>query len=161
MTSPWPKRLTRPLDATSQPLVGMLATAATRSRRPPAGSRVMLIWGAANHDDREFAEPGRFDITRTVTKHLAFGHGPHYCLGANLARLQVHTVLRELFTRLPDIEVSGEARHMQSSFMNGIKHLPVRFTPAEVAELNASVSAIEILGQRLEAFTGGEAPPKE
>ncbi|MFC5729360.1 MULTISPECIES: cytochrome P450 [Nocardioides] len=93
--------------------------------------RVIINYASANRDESVFADPDRFDITRDTNPHISFGDGTHYCLGANLARLQVQTLLTELFTRLPDIEVSGEASHMQSSFMNGIKHLPVRFTPAE------------------------------
>ncbi|MFW6867009.1 cytochrome P450 [Nocardioides sp. CPCC 206347] len=92
--------------------------------------RVVINYASANRDEAVFDEPDRFDITRDPNPHISFGDGTHYCLGANLARLQVHTVLKELFTRLPDIDVSGDARHMQSSFMNGIKYLPVRFTPA-------------------------------
>ena len=92
--------------------------------------RVVINYASANRDQSVFDEPDRFDITRDPNPHISFGDGTHFCLGANLARLQVHTVLRELFARLPDIEVSGEASHMQSSFMNGIKHLPVRFTPS-------------------------------
>jgi len=93
--------------------------------------RVVINYASANRDESVFADPDRFDITRDPNPHISFGDGTHFCLGANLARLQVHTLLTELFTRLPDIEVSGPASHMQSSFMNGIKHLPVSFTPAE------------------------------
>jgi cytochrome P450/NADPH-cytochrome P450 reductase len=94
------------------------------------GDRVIINYASANRDELVFDEPDRFDITRDRNPHISFGDGTHYCLGANLARLEVQTVLKELFTRLPDIEVSGAASHMQSSFMNGIKHLPVRFTPS-------------------------------
>ncbi|MFI5627046.1 cytochrome P450 [Nocardioides sp. NPDC051685] len=92
--------------------------------------RVIINYASANRDESVFENPDRFDITRDPNPHISFGDGTHYCLGANLARMQVQTLLTELFTRLPDIEVSGEASHMQSSFMNGIKHLPVSFTPA-------------------------------
>jgi hypothetical protein len=61
----------------------------------PAGSRVMLLWGAANHDEREFPEPERFDVTRQFSRHLAFSHGIHFCLGANLARIEARAALEE------------------------------------------------------------------
>jgi cytochrome P450/NADPH-cytochrome P450 reductase len=92
--------------------------------------KVIINYAAANRDETVFDDPDRFDITRDPNPHISFGDGTHFCLGANLARLQVRVLLTELFTRLPDIHVSGEASHMQSSFMNGIKHLPVSFTPA-------------------------------
>ncbi len=90
--------------------------------------RVIINYASANRDERVFENPDKFDITRDPNPHISFGDGTHYCLGANLARMQVQTLLTELFTRLPDIEVSGDASHMQSGFMNGIKHLPVTFT---------------------------------
>jgi len=93
--------------------------------------KVVINYAAANRDETVFDDPDRFDITRDPNPHISFGDGTHFCLGANLARLQVRVLLTELFTRLPDIHVSGEASHMQSSFMNGIKHLPVSFTPAK------------------------------
>jgi len=117
--------------------------------------RVIINYASANRDESVFADPERFDITRDPNPHISFGDGTHYCLGANLARLQVHTVLTELFTRLPDIEMSGEASHMQSSFMNGIKHLPVRFTPAP--RLGPVVVAGAELGSTCEA---GDAQPE-
>jgi cytochrome P450/NADPH-cytochrome P450 reductase len=92
--------------------------------------RVIINYASANRDETVFADPDRFDIARNPNPHISFGDGTHYCLGANLARLQVRVLLTELFTRLPDIQVSGPPRHMQSSFMNGIKHLPVQFTPS-------------------------------
>ncbi|MEU0314132.1 cytochrome P450 [Nocardioides sp. NPDC006273] len=91
--------------------------------------RVIINYASANRDESVFENPDTFDITRDPNPHISFGDGTHYCLGANLARMQVQTLLTELFTRLPDIEVSGEASHMQSGFMNGIKNLPVSFTP--------------------------------
>ena len=75
----------------------------------PTGSRVMLVWGSANHDDREFPDPERLDVTRNVTRHLAFGHGAHYCLGANLARLEARVAFEEWHARFPHYQLSGGA----------------------------------------------------
>jgi cytochrome P450 family 142 subfamily A polypeptide 1 len=66
-----------------------------------AGDQVLLMYGAANTDDREFAEPGRFDVTRQHNHHVAFGFGTHFCLGANLARLELRVVFEELLARIP------------------------------------------------------------
>ncbi|HEY5853595.1 MAG TPA: cytochrome P450, partial [Aldersonia sp.] len=99
-------------------------------QRIAENDRVIINYASANRDETVFADPDRFDIARDPNPHISFGDGTHFCLGANLARLQVRVLLTELFTRLPDIEVSGEASHLRSGFMNGIKHLPVRFTPA-------------------------------
>ncbi|MFC5992844.1 cytochrome P450 [Pseudonocardia hispaniensis] len=109
------------------------------------GDKVIINYASANRDELVFDDPDRFDITRHPNPHISFGDGTHFCLGANLARLEVKTLLTELFTRLPDIELDGEPSHLQSSFMNGIKHLPVRFTPAEklgpVAPVGEAASA--------------------
>ena len=84
-----------------------------------------------------FADPDRFNITRDPNPHISFGDGTHFCLGANLARLQTRVLLTELLTRLPDIEVSGPPERMRSSFMNAIKHVPARFTPLATAPVAA------------------------
>jgi cytochrome P450 len=89
------------------------------------GDKVMLLYGAANRDESVFANPGRFDITRSPNPHVAFGAaGPHFCLGAHLARREIRVMLRELMTRVPGIRASGEPDRLLSSFINGIKHLP-------------------------------------
>lgn len=99
--------------------------------RLPEGGKVLLFYWSANRDDTVFAEPGRFDITREPNPHLSFGApGPHYCLGAHLARLEITVMFRELLAHLPDIRASGEPSRLRSSFLNGIKHLPCEFTPA-------------------------------
>src|SRR5436305_949504 len=96
----------------------------------PEGSRVTLWFIAANRDSREFPDPHRFDITRQPNDHVAFGAGgPHYCLGANLARLEIRIMFEELLRRLPDVEQAGEPARLRSNFISGIKHLPVRFAP--------------------------------
>jgi len=97
------------------------------------GDKVVMFYGAANRDPRVFDDPERFDVRRSPNPHVGFGGpGPHFCLGAHLARREVAIVFRELFRRLPDIEVSGESVPLQSSglpLVAGLKHLPVRFTP--------------------------------
>jgi len=91
--------------------------------------KVEINYASANRDETVFADPDRFDITRDPNPHLSFGDGTHFCLGANLARLQARTLLTELLTRLPDIQASGPPTRLRSSFMNGINHLPAEFTP--------------------------------
>jgi len=85
---------------------------------------------AANRDPEVFDDPHRFDVTREPNDHVTFGPGgPHFCLGANLARLEIRIMFEELMRRLPDIEQAGEPSRLRSNFISGIKHLPVRFTP--------------------------------
>src|SRR6266496_2561467 len=91
--------------------------------------KVEINYASANRDETVFADPDRFDITRDPNPHLSFGDGTHFCLGANLARLNARTLLTELLTRLPDIHASGPTARLRSSFMNGINHLPAEFTP--------------------------------
>jgi cytochrome P450 len=97
------------------------------------GDRVVLFYGAANRDPRVFADPERFDVRRDPNPHIGFGGpGPHFCLGAHLARRELSVVFRQLLTRLPDIEVAGEPAYLRSlgiPLVGGVKHLPVRFTP--------------------------------
>jgi len=92
----------------------------------PAGSRVMLVWGAANHDDREFPDPERFDVTRQASRHLGFGHGIHYCLGANLARLEARIAFEEWHARFPNYELAGDPRRIVSIWARGFNQIPIR-----------------------------------
>jgi methyl-branched lipid omega-hydroxylase len=93
-----------------------------------AGDKVVLFYYSANRDEAVFAEPERFDITRVPNPHVGFGAaGPHYCLGAHLARRELRVMLRELLTRVPDI-TAGEPDRLLSSFINGIKRLPCDFS---------------------------------
>jgi cytochrome P450 len=98
------------------------------------GARLVMFYGAANRDPRVFDEPERFDVRRDPNPHVGFGGpGPHFCLGAHLARRELAVVFRELFRRLPDLEVTGPAVPLASTgipLVTGIKHLPVRFTPS-------------------------------
>jgi methyl-branched lipid omega-hydroxylase len=94
------------------------------------GDKVLLFYNAANRDEAVFADPDAFDILRTPNPHLGFGGpGPHFCLGANLARREIAVMLEELFTRLPDIRAAGEPDRLLSGFINGYKRLPCTFTP--------------------------------
>ena len=95
------------------------------------GDKVILFYNSANRDEDVFDEPFRFDVARQPNPHVGFGApGPHFCLGAHLARREITVMFRELFRRLPDIEASAEPVRLRSNFINGIKHLPCTFTPA-------------------------------
>ena len=94
------------------------------------GDALALYYGAANRDPDAFPHPERFDVGRTPNDHVAFGGGVHFCLGVHIARVEIEIMLRELLTRLPDIEPAGEAEWLESNFISGPKHLPVRFTAA-------------------------------
>jgi cytochrome P450 len=92
-----------------------------------AGDKVVLFYVAANRDEDVFAEPDRFDITRTPNPHVGFGGpGPHLCLGANLARRELTAMFRELFTRVPGIRAAGRPELLLSNFDNGVTRLPYR-----------------------------------
>ncbi len=94
------------------------------------GDKVALWYASANRDEEVFEDPYRFDIVRTPNEHVGFGGpGPHYCLGANLARREITAVFRQIFSRLPDLEITGEPQRLASNFVNGIKRMPCRFTP--------------------------------
>jgi cytochrome P450 len=94
-----------------------------------AGERITLWFGSANRDEEVFEHADRFDITRQPNDHLAFGIGPHFCLGSNLARLEIRVLFEEILRRLPDIELAGPVVRLRSNFINGVKNMPVRFTP--------------------------------
>jgi cytochrome P450 len=94
-----------------------------------AGDKVSVWYVSANRDEDVFPEPDRFDVGRTPNDHLSFGFGPHYCLGAALAHLEARVLFEELFARLPDIALAGPVVRLRANHINGIKHMPVRFTP--------------------------------
>ncbi|GII77130.1 cytochrome P450 [Sphaerisporangium rufum] len=94
-----------------------------------AGDKVVVFHAAANHDERRFPDPMRLDIARRLNDHVSFGDGPHVCLGARFARLQMRALYRELLWRLPDLEPAGPPVRLVSNFIGGVKHLPLRFTP--------------------------------
>ena len=77
-----------------------------------------------------FPDPDRFDVTRTPNDHVSFGFGPHFCLGAHLARTQMRAMFNQVLARMPDVTLAGEPVRLTSNFQNGLKHLPVRWTPS-------------------------------
>jgi cholest-4-en-3-one 26-monooxygenase len=94
--------------------------------------KVVFFHVSANRDEDIFEDPQTFDITRTPNPHMAFGGGgPHFCLGANLARMEIRVMFKHLLDRMPDIRLDGQPQRLQSVFINGVKHLPVAFTPAQ------------------------------
>jgi cytochrome P450 len=121
----------------TSPVTHIMRTASkdTELRGQPIakGNRVVIWNGSANRDESVFPQPDVFDITRTPNDHLAFGHGEHFCIGANLARLELRTMIEEVMRRMPDIELAGPVERLRSNFVAGIKHMPVRFTPSRTA----------------------------
>jgi cholest-4-en-3-one 26-monooxygenase len=96
-------------------------------RRLRAGDKALLLYEAANFDESHFDEPERFDIERSPNDHLAFGAGAHFCLGASLARLELHTMFDRLLRRLPDLDLATQAPLPRT--ITGISAMPVQFTP--------------------------------
>lgn len=96
-------------------------------RRVRAGEKVVVYHASANRDPSVFPEPDRFDVARTPNDHVSFGSGPHVCLGAHLARVQLRAVFAELLSW--DVALAGDAVRLTSNFQNGLKHLPVRLRP--------------------------------
>jgi cytochrome P450 len=95
------------------------------------GDKVVLWYASANRDEAVFDDPFRFDLSRTPNDHLGLGGpGPHFCLGAHLARREITVMFKELFRRMPDIRAVGAPDRLQSNFINGIKHLQAEWTPA-------------------------------
>jgi len=93
-----------------------------------AGQRVAIFYGSANYDEEVFADPHKFDITRTPNPHLGFGgSGAHFCLGANLARLEIELIFNALADHTPDIRQAGEVQRLRSGWLNGIKTLDVHY----------------------------------
>jgi len=95
------------------------------------GDKVVVYYASANYDEEVFADPFTLDITRNPNDHLTFGGGgEHFCLGANLARVEIKAMVREVVTRMPDITLTEEPIRMRSDFINGINKMPVKFTPS-------------------------------
>ncbi len=96
------------------------------------GDKVVLWYSSANRDESVFADPHRFDVGRTPNEHVGFGGpGPHFCLGANLARREIRVIFDRIFKRLPDLEITGPPDRLQSNFIHGIKRMPCAFTPGK------------------------------
>ena len=116
------------------PVVYMRRTAQQRHRRStacrsPPGEKVVMYYGSANRDPEAFGPTAdQLDLARTPNEHVAFGGGgPHFCLGAHIARIEIHALLRELLTRLVDLRPVGETEWLPSTFISGPKHLPVAY----------------------------------
>ena len=88
--------------------------------------KVLLLYESANFDETAFVEPERFDVRRIPNEHLAFGNGPHFCLGAGLARLELNVMFERLLARLPDLRLAGPIEH---DAIGAISHMPVVFSP--------------------------------
>jgi cytochrome P450 len=96
------------------------------------GDKCILFYNSANRDEDVFDSPDVFDVTRKPNPHIGFGAaGPHFCLGAHLARREMTVMFRELFRHLPDIRAAAEPDRLLSNFINGIKHLPCSFSPGD------------------------------
>lgn len=93
-----------------------------------AGDKVTLWWASANHDEDVFVDPDpfTFDVTRRPNPHLAFGHGTHYCLGANLARTEIRLVLEAFLDRFDGLTPAGPVEHTRSNKHTGVRHAPVK-----------------------------------
>jgi cytochrome P450 len=119
------------------PVLGFIRTVTVdheyRNTTLKEGDRILMLYGGANRDPRVFTDPDVLDLTRSPNPHLGFGIGPHFCLGANLARMEVTTVFQELLTRLPDIEVPEGITpdRGDSSLVLALQHMPATFTPGE------------------------------
>jgi cytochrome P450 len=98
-----------------------------RGRTIRAGDSMCLFYPSANRDEDVFDEPFAFRVDRHPNRHLAFGIGEHFCLGANLARLELRVVFRQLAARLREVELAGPVERLRSSFLGGVKHMPIRY----------------------------------
>jgi cholest-4-en-3-one 26-monooxygenase len=98
-------------------------------QRIAEGDKVVVFYSSANRDESVFEDPYTFDVGRDPNPHIGFGGGgPHFCLGAHLARLELRVLFEALVRRMPGIAQAGEARRLRSNFINGIKEMPVRFS---------------------------------
>jgi cytochrome P450 len=100
-----------------------------REQKIREGDKVTIWYSSANRDEDVFDRPHFFDVRRRPNDHVAFGVGEHFCLGSNLARMELRIIFEELLRRLPDMELVGPVRRLRSNFVNGVKEMRVRFTP--------------------------------
>jgi cytochrome P450 len=116
------------------PVKSFMRTAAAdteiRGQRVQAGDAFLLVYPSANRDEDVFDQPDVFDVGRTPNRHVAFGHGIHFCLGAQLARLEARAFFRELIPRLKGAELAGPPDQMKTLFVGGLKHMPIRASVA-------------------------------
>ncbi|MCB0964689.1 MAG: cytochrome P450, partial [Acidimicrobiales bacterium] len=116
------------------PVLGFIRTVTEdhtyRGTELSEGDRILMLYPSANRDERVFERPDELDLTRDPNPHLAFGIGPHFCLGANLARMEVKLVFQELLARLSDIAIDDDAplARGESSLVLALQHLPATFT---------------------------------
>ena len=117
----------------TSPVIYMRRTATRDARLGEAdikaGDKVVMYFGAANRDPDQFADPDRLDLSRSPNEHVAFGGGPHVCLGQHIARLEIDAILVEVLTRLKDLSIVGEPQWLVSNFISGPRTMPVRFAP--------------------------------
>ena len=99
-----------------------------------AGDKVTLWWASANRDETVFDDPGRFDVRRSPNPHVAFGYRSHFCLGANLARMEIRVMLEELLERFEEFAFDGPIERFRTNKHAGVKHMPVRCTPRHASE---------------------------
>ncbi len=104
------------------------ADTTVRGQRIAAGESVLLSYVSANRDEDVFADPFRFDVGRDPNRHLSFGYGVHFCLGAALARMETNSFFSELVPRIKSIELAGEPEFIATTFVGGLKHLPIRYS---------------------------------
>jgi len=104
-----------------------------RDQQIAKGDQLIMWYPSVNRDEEIFSDGDVFNIERSPNEHLAFGIGEHFCLGAGFARLEMRLMFEQLLRRMPDIEQAGPVERLKSTFIGGIKHLPVRFTPGRVA----------------------------
>jgi cholest-4-en-3-one 26-monooxygenase len=136
---PSPERLDRAVEEVlrwATPVMYFRRTATTDfelgGKQIKSGDKVVMWHISANRDEEVFDDPFTFDIDRSPNEHIAFGGGgPHFCLGANLARMELRLIFGELLTRIPDIELATAPEMLRSNFIGGIKHMPITFTPTE------------------------------
>jgi cholest-4-en-3-one 26-monooxygenase len=114
-------------------LLAVAGNETTRNATAHGMHALLTMWHiSANRDEEVFDDPFRFDIQRTPNDHIAFGGGgAHYCLGTNLARMELRLIFDEIVQRLPDMAFDGDVERLRSNFIGGIKHMPITFTPGE------------------------------
>ena len=119
----------------ASPVIYMRRTATRDTQiegtRVAAGDKVVMYFGAANRDPSKFENPDALDLARTPNEHVAFGGGPHVCLGQHLARIEIDAILAEVLTRMPDLEIPAPPEWLASTFISGPKAMPVRFSPGK------------------------------
>jgi cytochrome P450 len=99
-----------------------------RGTKIAAGESVLLSYVSGNRDEEVFSDPFTFDVGRDPNRHIAFGYGVHFCLGAALARLEITSFFSELLPRLASVELTGRPDYLATTFVGGLKHLPIRYS---------------------------------